>query len=113
MKIILMCLVIAVIHFTVHSIPTRDRVEQTGRVPGIEDSTIDNGDLQFARDLASSSLPNYLKDLYTNFTFPSKHANVLKNQQIAVANTIRSYENKAQGEQLHYCCICTAYMIHN
>ena len=53
---------------------------------------------KFAYELANASLPSYLKNLYTNFHFPSGPANTMKDQKIIQANTIRSFENQAMGK---------------
>ena len=52
---------------------------------------------KFAHELANVSLPSYLKNLYTNFHFPSEPANTIKDQKMIKANTIRSFENQAMG----------------
>ena len=49
---------------------------------------------EFIRELTTAVLPSYLKDLYANFNLPSRF-NTTKEQ---TANTIRSYENMANGK---------------
>jgi len=87
----------------VHSVPIRHTVEEqqpvkmTRRVanPDSEDILQAN---EFARELADASLPKYLKDLYVNFNFPAEPAHNLKDKKMTKANTIRSYENLANGK---------------
>ena len=105
-SVCLIVLLLAISHFTVHSVPIRDMVEeqQPVKVTRREDNA-DPMNIQenleareFTHELTSAALPSYLKDLYANFNFPSKSRNTLKNQKLAEANTIRSYENKANGK---------------
>jgi len=53
---------------------------------------------EFARELTDASLPKYLKDLYVNFNFPAEPVHTLKDKKMTKANTIRSYENHANGK---------------
>ena len=55
---------------------------------------------EFIRELNTAILPSYLKDLYANFNLPSRLMimNTIKEQKLAEANTVRSYENMANGK---------------
>ena len=44
--------------------------------------------------LANLSVPSYLKDLYVNLTYPDG----IRSKEKMEVNTIRSYENKANGK---------------
>jgi len=74
--------------------------QQTKREAYLESET--NDDIlqvnKFAHELTVAYLPKYLKDLYVNFTFPAGLAHTLKDKKMTEANTIRSYENHANGK---------------
>jgi len=102
-SVCLIVLLLAISHFTVHSVPIRDMVEeqQPVKVTRREDNA-DPMNIQenleareFTHELTSAALPSYLKDLYANFNFLSRSRNI---QKLAETNTIRSYENKANGK---------------
>ena len=102
-SVCLIVLLLAISHFTVHSVPIRDMVEeqQLVKVTRREDNA-DPMNIQenleareFTHELTSAALPSYLKDLYANFNFLSRSRNI---QKLAETNTIRSYENKANGK---------------
>jgi len=101
-SVCLIVLLLTINHFTVHSVPIRDMVEeqQPVKVTRKKANTypIDIKDnlqaSEFIRELTTAVLPSYLKDLYANFNLPSRF-NTTKEQ---TANTIRSYENMANGK---------------
>ena len=101
----LIVLLLTISHFTVHSVPIRDMVEEQQPVKvtkkdGKQDSEYIHDSLiesKFAHELVNVSLPSYLKNLYINFHFPSGPVNTMKDQKMIKANTIRSFENQAMG----------------
>ena len=100
--LIVLLRILTISHFTAHSVPIsiEEPVIETRREDNADPMNIqDNLEAsEFTHELTSAALPSYLKDLYANFNFPSKSRNTLKNQKLAEANTIRSYENKANGK---------------
>ena len=102
----LIVLLLTISHFTVHSVPIRDMVEEQQPVKvtkkdGKQDSEYIHDSLiesKFAHELVNVSLPSYLKNLYINFHFPSGPVNTMKDQKMIKANTIRSFENQAIGK---------------
>jgi len=68
-------ILLTISHFTVHSVPIRDMVEEqqpvmVTRKEDNADPTIIQNNLEaseFTHELTSAALPSYLKDLYTNF----------------------------------------------
>ena len=107
-SVCLIVLLLTISHFTVHSVPIRDMVEEqqpvkvTRREASAASKPLNNNlkGNEFARELDSVSLPSYLKDLYVNYNFPSEAVNAVKNQKMAEANTIRSFENQAIGKSI-------------
>jgi len=105
-SVCLIVLLLTIGNFTVHSVPIRDMVEEqqlmmvTRRKANA--NPIDTKDnlqtSEFIRELNTTVLPSYLKDLYANFNFPSRLMNTMKEQKLAEANTVRSYENMANGK---------------
>ena len=103
----LIVLLITISHFTVHSVPIRDMAEEhqpakretnaDSRISDISSNLIVN---DFAHKLASVSQPNYLKELYVNFSLSkgSVGAININNEKMVETNTIRSFENQARGE---------------
>ena len=49
----------------------------------------------FAHKLANVSQPNYLKELYVNFSLSN---NIIDNEKMIETNTIWSFENQTRGE---------------
>ena len=106
-SVYLFVLLLTISYFTVHSVPIRYMVEEqqpvkvTKRETNLDTKKIDDSIMmlkttEFAHELANTSLSNYLKDLYVNFSFPIGPA--IKDQMIIPANTIRSYENEANSK---------------
>ena len=53
---------------------------------------------QLQTELAELSIPNYLKDMYINLTFPNGVARSSSNLEEIKANTIQSYKNQAKSK---------------
>ena len=103
------CLIVVLLiisHFTVHSVPIRDMVEEqpvkvTKRETNSDMENLDNDLNGFSHELTNAPLPKYLKDLYFNFSLPNGPDHPFKNHKIIAANTIRSYKNQAAHSKLH------------
>jgi len=100
---LIIVLLLTISHFTVHSVPIRDMVEeqQSVKVTRREANTITQDSLKmndFARELTKVSLPSYLKELYINCSLSGGSINVVKYGKMVKADTIWSFKNQARGE---------------
>ena len=104
-SVCLIVLLLTISHFTVHSAPIRDMVEEQqpvmrktnadSRIANISNNLIVN---DFAHKLANVSQPNYLKELYVNFSLSKGSLGVINNEKMVETNTIWSFENQERGE---------------
>jgi len=102
-SVCLIVLLLTISHFTVHSVPIRDMVEeqQPVKVTRREANTITQDSLKmndFARELTKVPLSSYLKDLYINCSLSGGSINVMKDGKMVEADTIWSFKNQARGE---------------
>lgn len=79
------------------SLPSQQMMEMTNIETNSGNVNTDSA-ADYQTELESLSIPSYLKDLYTNLTYPNGVSRISSNPEEIKVNTIQSYKNQVKSK---------------